>query len=367
MRKKALMIEAAGRGRVCHSTFHICHALHGRGMDVTLLTTRDYELDGFPAKFEVVKLFPDKSCFVFPLYFCSILKRVMEMKPDVVHFQWFPSAFLGIFMIKLLKMFTDAKIVYTPHNILPHRNRFRDVWAWARIYKSVDSVIVHSDYYKAVLSDIFEVESGRIFVLPETGLLGGTLESMDQAKSRKALDLPSDGKLILFFGYMNKEKGVETLIDAFTVLKKTLPDARLALAGEPCGDSGYREGLLEKKRLSEDILMDLRYIPFDTMIKYFASADAVALPYTKVCQSPILSLARALGKPVVTTDLAWPGEDDGVIKTPPGDVNGLATALAKALTGANHSSARSGNETADANPWWKSVIETLSAAYAVKA
>lgn len=367
MRKKALMIEAAGRGRVCHSTFHICHALHGRGMDVTLLTTRDYELDGFPAKFEVVKLFPDKSCFVFPLYFCSILKRVMEMKPDVVHFQWFPSAMLGILMIKLLRLFTDAKIVYTPHNILPHRNRFRDVWAWARIYNSVDSVIVHSDYYKAVLSDIFEVENSRIFVLPETGLHGVTLEGMDAVESRKALDLPVDGKLILFFGYMNKEKGIETLIDAFISLKKTVPDARLALAGEPCGDSGYREELLGKKGLSEDIFMDLRYIPFDTMIKYFASADVVALPYMKVCQSPILGLARALGKPVVTTDLTWPGDDDGVIKVPPGDVNGLATALAKALTGGNHSISRRENETADANPWWKPVIETLSAAYAVKA
>jgi len=367
MRKKALMIEAAGRGRVCHSTFHICHALHGRGMDVTLLTTRDYELDGFPAKFEVVKLFPDKSCFVFPLYFCSILKRVREMKPDVVHFQWFPSAILGIFLIKLLRMFTDAKIVYTPHNILPHRNRFRDVWAWARIYKSVDSVIVHSDYYKAVLSDIFEVDGRRIFVLPDTGLLGGALESIDAVESRKALDLPVDGKLILFFGYMNAQKGVETLIEAFTVLKKTVPDAMLALAGEPCGDSGYREELLGKQRLSEDIFMDLRYIPFDTMIKYFASADAVALPYTKVCQSPILSLARALGKPVVTTDLTWSGDDDGVIKAPPGDVNGLAVALAKALTGADISTTRRYSEAAKENPWWKPVIETLCAAYAVKA
>lgn len=336
-------------------------------MDVTLLTTRDYELDGFPAKFEVVKLFPDKSCLVFPLYFCSILKRVREMKPDVIHFQWFPSAILGVFLIKLLRMFTDAKIVYTPHNILPHRNRFRDVWAWARIYKSVDSVIVHSDYYKAILSDIFEVDDSRIFVLPDTGLAGGTLEGMDAVESRKALDLPVDGKLILFFGYMNAEKGVETLIDAFINLKKSVPDAKLALAGEPCGDSGYREELMLKQRLSEDIFMDLRYIPFDTMIKYFASADAVALPYLKVCQSPILSLARALGKPVVTTDLTWSGDDDGVIKTPPGDVNGLATALVKALTGGNHSIARRENETEEENPWWKPVIETLSAAYAVKA
>lgn len=366
MRKKALMIEAAGRGRVCHSTFHICHALHGRGMDVTLLTTRDYELDGFPANFEVVKLFPDKNCFVFPLYFCSILKRVREMKPDIVHFQWFPSAILGILTIKLLRLFTNAKIVYTPHNILPHRNRFRDVWAWARIYKSVDSVIVHSDYFKAVLSDIFEVDDRRIFILPDTGLFGGTLESMDKTESRKALNLPIEGKLILFFGYMNREKGIETLIDAFADLKRTIPDAKLAFAGEPCGDAGYREYLLEKQRLSEDIFMDLRYVPFDTMTRYFASADAVAIPYTKVCQSPILSLARALGKPVVTTDLTLPGEDDGVIKVSPGDVDGLATALAKALVGARHINAHDKKEDPYANPWWKPVIKTLSEAYAVR-
>jgi glycosyltransferase involved in cell wall biosynthesis len=231
----------------------------------------------------------------------------------------------------------------------------------------VDSVIVHSDYYKAVLSDIFEVDGGRIFVLPGNGLLDGTLESMDQAESRKALDLPSDGKLILFFGYMNKEKGVETLIDAFASLKKKVSGARLALAGEPCGDSGYREELLEKKRLSEDIFMDLRYIPFDTMIRYFAAADVVALPYTKVCQSPILSLARALGKPVVTTDLTWHGEDSGVIKAPPGDVSGLEEALTKALAGGNPSRRRRDDKTADANPWWKPVIETLNAAYAANA
>jgi L-ribulokinase len=56
---------------------------------------------------------------------------------------------------------------------------------------------------------------------------------MDPVESRKALDLPVDGKLILFFGYINAEKGVETLIDAFTVLKKAVPDALKKAKAKP--------------------------------------------------------------------------------------------------------------------------------------
>ena len=301
---KIVMVEASGYGKICHSTFSLCHALARNGHDVTLITSQNYELDELPRRFETLKLFPGKGSYLFPFYYYLIFRKVRALKPGIVHFQWFPSARLGWILLKLLKFASGARMVYTPHNVVPHRKRFHWIAVWARIYQEMDAIIVHSQYGKMAIADIFEVDPARITVTPEAFLFDDSVIDYDAREARRRLNLPQEGRLILFFGYINESKGVDHLLAAFPMIKEASPGAKLALAGSPGENGSGADALHQAARSDKDIILDLRYIPFKQMLMYFVAADVVTAPYRKICQSPIIKLALAFGKAVVATQMA---------------------------------------------------------------
>ncbi len=118
---KIMMIEMAGRGKLCHYTYSLGTVLSRFGGEVTLVTSKNYELEGLPRNFKLVKTFSDRL-FFFPLFFLSLLIRINRERPQVIHFQWIASPLTGLFVIKVVKrVFSGVRIVYTPHNVLPHR------------------------------------------------------------------------------------------------------------------------------------------------------------------------------------------------------------------------------------------------------
>jgi len=92
---------------------------------------------------------------------------------------------------------------------------------------------------------------------------------------------------------------------------------------------------IDKLNLSHRVILDLRYIPFDSAQVYFSAADVVVLPYRRIYQSGVLQLAYAFGRPVVVTDVggiseAVAADGTGVIAAP--DAETLARAILRLLT-----------------------------------
>ncbi len=330
---KIMMVETSGHGKLCQYTYSLCTVLAQFGGDVTLITSKEYELDGLPADFTVLKIFPEGNMLIYPFYFFRFIYHLKRLEPDVLHFQWFPSPILGLIFLKVLKMFTDARIVYTPHNILPHRRRFYFVGAWAGIYKEVDKIIAHSRYNRTVISDLFEIDPERVSIIPDFLFFNHITGDFDKEDSRKALSLPVEGRLVLFFGYINRRKGIEPLIRSFKEVRASIPDARLVIAGQPNENFTPYIRLIEGLGLKEEVILDLRYIPFKDMMRYFASADLVVLPYQKVCHSPIVQLARSFNRPVVTTELANRDDVDPGSVVDPFRIDQLTKAIIDVLRG----------------------------------
>jgi len=117
--------------------------------------------------------------------------------------------------------------------------------------------------------------------------------------ARKTLGLEYDGPLLLFFGMLRKDKGVDLLIEAMGTVKG---ECKLLLAGMPfdLSEEAVRE-MLRAHDGKDRIETDLRYIPQENLADYFSAADAVVFPYRSHYKGTVGSLntALAFGKPVI--------------------------------------------------------------------
>jgi glycosyltransferase involved in cell wall biosynthesis len=176
----------------------------------------------------------------------------------------------------------------------------------------------------------------KIFVVPHGSdeVFSGD-GSVSKADARRDLGISSEKRVILFFGFIKRYKGLEHLVAAFEEVKRRLPEAFLLVAGQiyRADKEGYEfySRLFDGLKGRPDVLCVPQYIPVESIGAYFAASDVVVLPYVKTYTSGVLLAAYAAGRPVVVTDsggLAEAVEEgkSGYV-VPPGDVPALAAAI----------------------------------------
>jgi phosphatidyl-myo-inositol alpha-mannosyltransferase len=138
-----------------------------------------------------------------------------------------------------------------------------------------------------------------------------------------------DAPTLLFVGRLERRKGLQTLVKAFTRLKADRPDLRLHVVGE--GPEADRCRSLLPPALLADVTFHGR-VPSEDVPRWFASCDLYVAPALGGESFGIVLLeAMAAGRPVVASDL--PGyrsvATDGVqgCLVPPGDDGVLAEAI----------------------------------------
>lgn len=134
----------------------------------------------------------------------------------------------------------------------------------------------------------------------------------------KPVPLPDGPFTVGFLGRFERQKGVEVLLRAFTILRESHPEARLRFAGSgpvpiPSGAGVFVDGWVSDSR------------------QWFSGVHVLAvpsLPWENLGNSPIEALAN--GVPSVVTDSGGLPETVGRFGTvvPPGDAAALAEALA---------------------------------------
>jgi glycosyltransferase involved in cell wall biosynthesis len=128
----------------------------------------------------------------------------------------------------------------------------------------------------------------------------------------------SGDPLIGCFGFLNMNKRIPQLLEAFASLRRRRPGARLLLVGAAGErfDVGRR---LERLGLTEGVER-LDYVPEERMWSLMAACDVlVNLRYPTMGEtSGSVIRALSLGKPLLVSDVGWFSElpDDAVLKVP---------------------------------------------------
>lgn len=224
-----------------------------------------------------------------------------------------------------------TRVVLVCDNLVPHEKRPGDRAFTSWMLRNSDGYLVMSD---AVERDLDVLKPGaprRRVKHPLYAQFDAGRWTRETARAKLGLD----GEVVLFFGYVRRYKGLDTLLEAWPRVREARGGAgagpTLVVAGEAYEDMAPYHALNPGN--PPDVRFLTRYIPDDEVEALFKAADVVVLPYRSATQSGVTHVAYALGVPVITTDVGGLAETvhpgrTGLV-TPPADPAALAAAIVR--------------------------------------
>ena len=331
------VIEPKNDGGLIHYTYQLCTALSKEGLDVTLITGTDYELESFPHNFRVVKAlrlwrnYDQQSIGRQPPNFINrffgrifrVLRRairafyliiawihltsyLIRLKPDIIQFTKIEFPFEVLFIRYLYKRgFVLTQIC--------HEFESRESQG---IFSSIPLMFT-GDAYTCFSAIFFHAHENRNrFFAMYPSVSEDKTHIIPHGNSSWLLDVPSrsaralqqhyglqDGeRVVLFFGLLAPSKGLDDLIDGFAIASRSC-QAKLIIAGFPTKhiDMNILRARVESYGLTNRVIFDTRYIPLDEISPLMKIATVVVYPYRSSTQSGALQAAYIFGRPVIAT------------------------------------------------------------------
>ena len=205
------------------------------------------------------------------------------------------------------------------------------------IYQHLNKVITVSDYIKQRVESI-PVQADCNTMIVYNGInLQNFARREDLAIDRKALGFHQTDFVLVFSGRLNKDKGIDKLIEAILLLTD-LPNIKLMILGSTFFGNASNEdnfvcSLKEKALAIKERIVFTGFVPYLNMPNYLQLADVAIVPSVWDDPFPTTVLeAQAMGLPTITTNRGGIPEevtDESAIIVPTEQnfVEGLANAI----------------------------------------
>lgn len=237
---------------------------------------------------------------VNPLNWLSTGNALKKERPDIIIVRyWLPfmGPCLGTILRKVKKN-KHTRIVCIADNVLPHEKRPGDAAFTRYFIKPVDAFITMS---QKVLDDLRGfTETKRVMYVPHP-LYDNFGEKISRQEARKKLQLDENEKIILFFGFIRRYKGLDILLESMALLKDH--PVKLLVAGEFYEDEKPYLDKVKELGLEDKVILHTRFIS-DSEVKYYlCAANAVIQPYRSATQSGVTPLAYHFEVPMIVTNV----------------------------------------------------------------
>jgi glycosyltransferase involved in cell wall biosynthesis len=200
-----------------------------------------------------------------------------------------------------------------------------------------DRLVVQTSAARARLLELYAVDAEKVRTIPH----GALLNLAPHVAGRDAA-----APVVLTWGLLSRDKGVEWAIEAIAMLGDLEPAPRYVVAGQThpkvleLQGEEYRESLralASELGVADRIELDGAYRDTDALLRRIREADVILLPYRSREQvvSGVLVEALASGKPVVATRFPHAEEllaDGAGLLVPHEDAAAIAHALRRLLT-----------------------------------
>ena len=233
-----------------------------------------------------------------PLNWLSVGREIRRRKPDLIIFKYWLPFFGPCFgtIARVTKWGRDTKVLFICDNIIPHEKRPGDRVFTRYAFRGADYFIVQSDTVERDLLRFWPDAKYRKAAHPVYNIFGSPIEKQ---KARQLLGVTAK-RVLLFFGYIRKYKGLHVLLDAMGMLK-TSGNIHLFAVGECYDDEQIYRNQIAALKIGDMVTLHTDYVPNDRVGLYFSAADAVILPYLSATQSGIAQIAYNFDRPVIAT------------------------------------------------------------------
>lgn len=300
------------RGGIAHHTNMLSAGLRRRGHDVDVITfTRQYPKLLYPGEFQeelgegggfAGEISSERMIdSVNPLNWLRVGRELKRREYDLYAFKfWMP--FFGPSFGTIARSVVDRKRKNTMvivENLIPHEKRPGDAAFTKFFFRYCTMAITQSTVVKNDL--------GRLFPqIPQVMLPHPTYENFgerlprQQIRERLGITAP---KVILFFGFVRKYKGLDRLLAAMPEVIRRVPDAHLLVVGEFFDDPEPYLRQIREGGMESHVTVHNRYVANEEVAEWFSAADILVLPYHSATNSGIVQIAYNFATPVVVTDV----------------------------------------------------------------
>ena len=339
---RLVLVEPNGSGGLIHYSYQLCTALAEEGVDVTLITGKEYELAHLPHNFRVNNLLDLWSLFDPQVTqnieatawqrkwhkvrwtvrrgqrairlisaWIDLTRYLSKLKPDIVQFSKINFPFEAVFLAQMRR--NGLTLTQICHEFELRENHAGPLSslilrAYADIYKNFSAMFFHArENCEKFLSLFPFVQSERTHIIPHgnsSWLLEHFPQKYDRNMIREHYGLPPGQPVVLFFGLLAPSKGIDDLIEAFALVRESC-DAKLLIAGYPTKhiDMDKLREKIAGLGLTEAVILDPRYIPLEEVSTLMNLATVAVYPYRSSTQSGALQVAYTFGRPVVATEV----------------------------------------------------------------
>lgn len=242
---------------------------------------------------------------VNPFNWFQVANYINKADPDLIIFDWWHPffAFCHFTISSLLNKKLKERIIFITENFISHeKNLFESILTKIGLSNAKFFIALS----QKVESDLKVIAGKRKIYRSELPVYNHLKGNENQKNEiRKRFNFSETDKVLLFFGYVRKYKGLDLLIRGLKILTDNFLQLNLKLlvAGEFYDDKENYIRLIDELNLKDKIQIFDEYIPNEKVKEFFIASDLVVLPYRSATQSGILNLSYGFNKPVVITDV----------------------------------------------------------------
>ena len=243
----------------------------------------------------------EKTYSPYSSHIRNLVKIILSHKPDIVFFaeHSLNTAFLAIAINK------KVNSIITVHDASAHpsnsvlfriKERIKQPII-TKAFNSVSKLLLMSENTKNTFLEKNKKYSNRVIVLP----LGAHVPNCIEMKPKEIIK--SDLRFILFFGRIDKYKGIENLLDAFLRIYRDCNSYYLIIAGSGTFTKTEKNKISQLRDLGANVIIINRFISDSEMLWLFKECQFICLPYIEASQSGVLPIAYYYAKPALVSNI----------------------------------------------------------------
>ena len=260
-----------------------------------------------------------------PFNWWSVGEELRKLRPDIIVVRyWLPlmGPALGT-ILRRVRRNRHTRIIAITDNVIPHEKRPGDKPFTRYFLKACDAYITMSEKVMADLRTFEAAKPARQVLHPLYDNFG---EPISQSAARallreKGVDIADNDRVILFFGFIRKYKGLDIALEAMADPRIRNLGIRLLVAGEFYEDAAPYQESIDRLGIRDLLLLRTDFIPDSEVRNYLCAADAVIQPYRNATQSGVTPLAYHFEKPMIVSNVGGlpalvPHEQVGLVAEP---------------------------------------------------